>query len=139
MNRKPSPQPPPKLTKDEEVRRASSFPVGHFGANHPSLDGVAAEPAEPSVPLDKARYLPAAFRRTDQDRAAPRRRVTQREFPSPPPARPMPGASQAEIAAYNEAMLAIPHELRLLHMAVPRRWLTIHNTPGLGASITSVV
>lgn len=118
------PLPKPKKTlsdRNDEIRRASSFPAGHFGPSRLREDDEIAEIETNSLGLANVGRETCEFRRNVRDNI-PGHDVTNNLFPPPVPKRPGPGATAEEIAEWNEHISSIPDEERAKHMGFPSNW-----------------
>ena len=114
--------------KDDEVRRASHYPVGRF---HPvdikhwedeerakaNMGGTLAT----RIGFGHNYQAAVEFRRTEADSRPGKPSSVM--LNGPPPNRPRAGASPEEIKRWNAYMDMIPPEQRILYMGVPGWWL----------------
>jgi hypothetical protein len=117
----------PLSKRDDDLRRVSHYPVGHFGPVRilHLEDEERTRASTGVIPRlgvgHQSHNYPVRFRKNDERK--PGRNVTELLFPVPPARRPKPGASPEEITAWNAFMTALPQPLRLNYMGVPVYWI----------------
>lgn len=113
-------------SRDDELRRASSYPAGSFAPrNMLHMEDEertrAAMGLIPHLGVAHAGQTATEFRRDAKDRlrGTP---VTDQLFPIPCEGRPKADASPDEIKAWNTFIKAVPPELRPKFMSLPFYW-----------------